>query len=241
MSLRHLFSTAYAQEILKLSYAGPVLNTAGSIESSPDCMIMDMRSHPFKLLRCEFKYIPQGKEDFVHNGKFDITILWSSPPGRSRSQLTQELLTQNGCAEIIVLEEMKAFCDLPKYTIDALLRIGNTDIIKRVALTKEAPSVFALCIAAQLYPNNFRMASMLELLSTRFPSVRRMHAKGKASVVSAFVQTKPPFLIRMYSDSYRWTSEFDSTSASAELRQLLTTNFRATLPTSDDLDQVKTD
>ena len=238
-SLRHLFSTAYAQEELRLSYIGPVLNSAGYIESSPDCIILDMRSHPFKPLRCEFKFIPQGKEDFAHNGNFDIAIFWSLPTGRSKQQFNIELLKQNGCAEIIVLEEMKAFRDLPTYTIDALSRMGSNDIIRKLALKREFPSVFALCIAARLYPETFQMDSMVDLLSSRFPSTKKMAPRGRANVVSAFIQTKPPLLTLMHGKSYRWTSEIDSMSASAELTELIKANFGENAPSSDDLDMVR--
>ncbi|MCX5905283.1 MAG: hypothetical protein NTV89_17840 [Proteobacteria bacterium] len=238
-SLRHLFSTAYAQEVLQLSYFGPVLSSAGYIESSPDCIILDMRAHPFKPLRCEFKYIPQGKDDFAHNGSFDVAILWSLPTGHSKSQLISELLHQNGCAEIIVLEEMKAFRDLPTYTIDALSRIGSNDIIRKLALKREFPSVFALCIAARLYPDKFQLDSMVKLLNSRFPSVKKMHPQGRANVVSSFIQTKPPLLTLMHGKSYRWTSEMDSMSASAELTELIKANFGENPPTSDDLDMVR--
>jgi hypothetical protein len=239
LSLRHLFSTAYSQEALQLSYMGPVINSVGYIESSPDCIIMDMRSHPFRPLRCEFKYIPQGKEDFAHNGSFDIAIFWSLPTGRSKQQLSSELLNQNGCAEIIVLEEMKAFRDLPTYTIDALSRIGSNEIIRELALKREFPSVFALCIAAQLYPDKFHLDRMIELLTSRFSSVKKMHPQGRANTVSAFIQTKPPLLTRMHGKIYRWTSEMDSMSASAELTELIKANFGENSPTNDDLNMVR--
>src|SRR6266700_2928288 len=95
-SLRHLFSSSFAEELLHLSYLGPVLNSAGSIESSPDCMILDMRMRPFKPLRCEFKFIPTAAHDFAHNGRFDIAIVWSLPSGLSKAQLLTDLLKQNG-------------------------------------------------------------------------------------------------------------------------------------------------
>ena len=125
MSLRHLFSTAYAQEVLQLSYIAPVLNPAGGIETSPDCMILDMRKHPFRALRCEFKFVPSSKNDFSHNGTFDIALTWSLPNALSKKQLLDELLEQNGCSELIVLDQMKAFQDLPVYTLDSLSRIGS--------------------------------------------------------------------------------------------------------------------
>lgn len=239
VSLRHLFSTAYAQEALRLSYVGPVLNSAGVIESSPDCMILDKRSHPFKPLRCEFKYIPSGKEDFAHNGRFDVAIVWSLPPGRSKQQLLDDLLKQNSCAEIVVLEDMKAFQDLPTYTIDSLSRLGGSDIVRNLALKREFPSVFALCIAARLYPEKFQMDRMVELLSSRFPSVKKMQPRGRANVVSAFIQTKPPLLTLMHSNYYRWTSEIDSVSAAAELAELIRANFGEHAPSVEDLDAVR--
>jgi hypothetical protein len=239
MSLLHLFSTGYAQEVLRLSYIGPVLNSAGVIESSPDCIILDMRSHPFKPLRCEFKFIPTGKEDFERNGNFDVAIIWSLPALRSKRQLLDDLLKQNGCSEIIVLAEMKAFQDLPTYTIDSLSRLGGTDIIRKLALKREFPSVFALWIAARLYPEKFQMDRMVGLLSSKFPSVKKMQPRGRANVVSAFIQTKPPLLSLMHRNSYRWTSEIDSVSASAELTELITANFGENIPSNDDLNAVR--
>jgi hypothetical protein len=239
MSLRHLFSTAYAQEVLHFSYIGPVLNSAEVIESSPDCMVLDMRSHPFRPLRCEFKYIPKGKEDFERNGNFDIAIIWSLPPGRSKRELYDELFKQNGCLELIVLSDIKAFHDLPTYTTDSLSRLGHTDIIRKLALKRDFPSVFALCIAARLYPEKFQMDLMVNLLSRKFPLVKKMHPKGRSNVVSAFIQTKPPLLTLMHGKSYRWTSEIDSVSASAELTELITANFGENNPSDDDLKAVR--
>jgi hypothetical protein len=238
ISLRHLFSTGYAQEVMHLSYIGPVLNSAGAIESSPDCMILDMRSHPFKPLRCEFKFIPAGKEDFAHNGQFDIAIVWSLPPGHSMHKLREELLKQNGCAEIVVLGDMKAFRDLPIYTDDSLSRLGGTDIIRKLALERKFPSVFALCIAARLYPKRFQVDRMVELLSSRFPSVKKIPPKGRVNVVTALNQNVPPLLIKMNKNSYCWTSEFDSMSGAAELTELITANFGEQPPSGDDLKAV---
>lgn len=235
MSLRHLFSTKWAQNELRLSYIGPVLNDAGTIESSPDCVILDMRTHPSKLLRCEFKHIPSGKDDFSHNGLFDIAILWSLPTGVLKQRLESELLQQNGCSEIIVLETMKAFRDLPAYTIDALKSLGTNDIVKKLALRRECASVFALCIAARLYPEKFQMDRMVELLSSKFPSVKRMQPRGRANVVSAFIQTKPPLLTWRQGKFYCWTSEMNSRSASDELTQLIKSHFGDAPPTDDDL------
>jgi len=235
ISLRHLFSTAYAQEILRLSYIGPVLTPTGVIETSPDCMILDMRSHPFRPLRCEFKYIPAGKNDFSHNGKFDIAVLWSLPSGLTKDRLLSELLVQNGCSELIILDTIKAFVDLPVYTRESLSRLGSTDTVKSLALKRELASVFSLCIAAKLFPNRFQLDRMLDLLSARFPTVKKMNPRGRSNVVSAFIQTKPPLLECMHGKTYRWTSEFDSVISAAELTELIRVNFASLPPSDEDL------
>lgn len=201
-------------------------------------MILDMRLHPFRPLRCEFKFIPSSKDDFAYNGRFDIAIIWSLPRGCSKNRLLTELLEQNGCAELIVLEDFKAFLDLPMYTFESLSRLGGSDIIRKLAIKRELPSVFALCMAARLYPEKFQIDRMVEFLSKRFPSVKKMQPQGRANVISAFIQTKPPLLTFMHGKYYRWTAEFDSVIAAAELTELITANFGEQAPSSDDLRSV---
>ena len=67
MSLRQLFSTEYAKQILNLSYLGPILGPDGKIDPSPDALILDMRKTPYKTLRCEFKFSPKSKDEFSKN------------------------------------------------------------------------------------------------------------------------------------------------------------------------------
>ncbi|HWW00457.1 MAG TPA: hypothetical protein VNZ64_12225 [Candidatus Acidoferrum sp.] len=234
-SLRHLFSSAFAGEVLHLSYLGPVLDSAGAIESSPDCMILDKRVHPFKPLRCEFKYVPEGIGAFSHNGRFEIAIVWSLGPGVTKPLLLEALLKQNECSELIVLTDMKAFRDLPPYSVASLSKLDGIELIRDVALRRDLPTVFAVCIAARLFPDKFELDRMMSLLSTRFPEVKQMKPQGRANVVSACLQTKPPLLEHMHGQFYRWTSEIDSTSGAAALSQLLTKNFLADPPSDDDL------
>ena len=239
MSVRHLFSSQYAQEELRLSYIGPILNSSGKIETSPDCMILDMRSHPFKSLRCEFKFVPSGKEDFSQNGKFDIAIMWSIPQSLSKQQLKDELFKQNGCTELVVLDERKAFKDLPVYTIESTSRLSDIGIVRQLALNRKYPSVFALYIAARLYPDKFQMSNMVTFLTQRFPSVKKMLKQGRSNVVCAFIQTNPPLLTKMHGNFFRWTSEIDNISAANELRELITSNFGESPPSRDDVELLR--
>jgi hypothetical protein len=239
MSLRHLFSSAFAQEVLRLSYIGPVLNDTGVMESSPDGMILDMRSSPFRPLRCEFKHKLQGKEDFSHNGSFDVAVVWSLPPTETKEHLLHDLLAQNGCSELIVLSEFKEFRDLPTYSRESLSRLGSVDLVRSKALNAEEYAVFALYIAARIFPDKFHMDHILALLTSRFPKVKKMQAKGRSNAVSAFIQTKPPLITRMHGKYYRWTSEFDSVIAARELAEVILLNFGGHLPSTEDLADVR--
>jgi hypothetical protein len=202
-------------------------------------MILDRRKHPFRPLRCEFKFIPSGKDDFIHNGKFDIAIIWSLPKGLSKGRLLAELLQQNACPELVVLEDSKAFSDLPAYTYEAWSRLGGCDIVRALAMNRQdLASVFALCMAAELYPGTFQIDRMVSFLSSRFPTVRRMQPRGRANVVSTFLMTKPALLERMYGQTYRWACGFDSVAAAAELAQLIRSNFAANPPSKEDLGAV---
>jgi len=239
MSLRHLFSTSYAQEILRLSYVGPVLNPAGVIESSPDCIILDQRESPFRPLRCEFKFIPLGKEDFAHNGMFDIAIIWNLQKGQTRDQLLNDLLQQNQCADLIILGTIKAFRDLPVYTPESIAKLGSADVVRELAIKTDIASVFGLCMAARLFPANFNMRRMVDFLSGRFPQVKKMQPKGRTNIISKFLQTKPPLITYMHGKEYRWTSEIDNAIAAAKLMKLITENFGVQGPTNDDLEEIR--
>jgi hypothetical protein len=239
-SLRHLFSTDYARDSLGLSYVGPVLNSAGEIESSPDCIVLDRTEHPYRPLRCEFKFIPLGKEDFAHNGMFEIAIIWALPDGLIKKRLLDDLLQQNGCSQLIVLKEEKAFWDLPIYTPDSISKLGNVGVVRELIMRRgmKEPTVFALCMAARIYPERFSMERTLKFLRKRFPAVERMQPKGRANVITAGLMCRPPLLQKMLGNTYRWTSKIDNEAAAAELIALLREN-QAQVPTADDLAAVR--
>jgi hypothetical protein len=134
---------------------------------------------------------------------------------------------------------MKAFRDLLGYAGDSLSRLGDVDIVKKIAIKRGFPVVFGLCIAAQLYPEKFHIDRMKEFLSRRFPSVKKMREQGKGNVVGAFLQTKPPLLELMHGQFYRWAHGIDSRFAAAELTQLIKANFGEEPPSKDDLEAVR--
>src|SRR5208282_1938012 len=197
------------------------------IESSPDCMILDQRKRPFRPLRCEFKFIALGREDFTHNGLFDIAVVWNLQKGLSKDRLLNDLLQQNGCAELIILEAMKAFRDLPAYGADVFAKLGDVGVVRNIAIQMNIANVFALCIAARLYPKKFNMKRMVAFLVKRFPEAKKMHPRGRGNVISKFLQTKPPLIQHMHGDEYRWTNAIDADMAASELTELIRGNFDA--------------
>jgi len=237
MSLRQLFSTPFAKELLGLSYIGPVLDQFGKVDTSPDALILDMRKSPYKVLRCEFKFIPNSKDDFSHNGKFDIAVIWSY--GKvEREKLKADLLHQNGCYEIIALEENKAFHSLIEYTNENIKLSQDFTALKTVILKRDPAYVTCLYMAASVYPKRINYEFMIEYLSRRFPQVAGMGAKGKSNAVTAFTQTSPPLMEWVFAKNYSWVKDFDSKIGKAYLAELLQINFRIDLPTDKDLEFV---
>jgi len=198
---------------------------------------LDKRGKRFKIWRCEFKYIPGGKEDFEHCGQFNIAVVWSIPPTTTKQELLDELLAQNGCHEIIVLSEFKAFSDLRKYHVPDPREFNRIDQLRSIILRRPYPTVFAAFIAAKIYPEDFRMDMMVDTLSTRFPEVKRMQPRGRANVVSALLQTRPPLLKRTHGNFYGWNDDINPTTALTEIERIIRTRFRKDIPSADIIDR----
>jgi hypothetical protein len=239
ISLRHLFSSEFCEERLRLSYIGPVLDASGRIQTSPDCEIWDMRQSPFRSRRCEFKHIPCGRTAFADNGQFEVAIMWALPPSLSKAQLQSDLLKQNGCGEVIVLNEDKAFAELPEYDRDFVSRMTDLGGFKEVVLDSKIQSVWPLYIAAKIFPDKFHLDDMIGLLCSKFPEVKEMQPRGRGNVVSAFLQTKPKLLEKRHGKFYRWAGEIDSQVAVTELSIMIRDRFQEHLPDDEDLRHVR--
>jgi len=237
MSLRQLFSTEFAKDILNMSYIGPVLNQMGRVDPSPDALILDMRKSPYRVLRCEFKFQPKSKDAFKDNGKFDIAIVWSIESPMTKEVLTRDLYEQNGCKEIIVCDESSKFHKLPDYEIENIERNFNVESIKNNILKNRSgiSSVMVIYIAAKNYPARINSEKMLEMLMQKYPKLASIPAKGRNNVVGTFIQTSPPLLKRMYGQVYEWNSDFDSVIGSAVIGELITVNYRENLPTEEEM------
>jgi len=241
-SLRHLFSSSYADDILKMSYLGPVVNESGEIETSPDCLILDKREKQWRTRRCEFKYIAYGKGDFTQNGNFDIVIVWSISPPLTKQNLLEGLSDQNGCQEIIVLSERKEFFDLEKYAIFDPKQLNGIEGLRTVLLEIREikyPTVFAAFIAAKMYPEKFDMSKVVNVLSNRFQDVKKMQPQGKANVFSKLLQTKPPLIKKMHGRIYCWNDSINAHLAVKEMEEIIRTRFYKDIPSSDIIDSLK--
>lgn len=241
-SLRHLFSSSYAEDILKMSYLGPAINESGEIETSPDCLILDKREEQWRTRRCEFKYTAYGKGDFTQNGNFDIAILWSMSPPLTKQNLREDLLAQNGCQEIIVLNEHKDFHSLEKYAVIDPKQLNGIEGLRTVLLEIpriKYPTVFAAFIAAKIYPEKFELRKVVNELSKRFPDVKKMQPQGKANVVVKLLQTKPPLIKKMHGRIYRWHDNINAHFAVKEMEEIIGARYDEDIPSSDIIDLLK--
>jgi hypothetical protein len=243
-STRHLFNTEYVQNKLKLRYVGPALSDGGDRQDSPDCLVLDVSSDKWDILRAEFKFIPEnGASDFSHNGQFDLAIIWDLTPKlrERRRDFEQELKDQNGCRRLILIRENIASDSLVDYTWENInmLRDFPTKEITDYVLAREAFYVWPLLVAAKISPNPFKFSKMIELLDQRFPEVRSMTKQGKANVLASWSQKHSKNLIEfLYADNYAWTKRYNAQLAAALLTQLLTDRFRCTLPSESDITSV---
>lgn len=240
MALRHLFSSKYGEDVLRMVYLGPVLTSSGKIADSPDCLILDRSEERWERLRCEFKHHPSSKKDFVDNGQFDIAVVWKTLPPSDKQTLSDELRTQNGCRKILILSEEPAFANLPEYRVPEASEFNGVDEVERVILVgvkgnTAYPTVFAAFIAASIYPDTFGIERMVSTLSNRFPEVKRMLPRGRANVVAKLLMTKTPLLERMYAGTYRWTSAINANQARQVIERLIRTHFRREVPGSEDI------
>lgn len=240
MSLRQLFSTEYAKNILGMSYIGPVLDQLGKIDPSPDALILDMRKSPYSVKRCEFKFSPFSKGDFSHNGKFDIAVMWSIQSPLTKEILLRDLLEQNGCHELVILDEISEFHALPEYELNNINRNFHLESLKDMILKVRSglPSIYVLYLASKIYPKRFDSDKVLELLLKKFPSVSAMKPQGRGNVVSAFIQTNPSLIKKMYGKSYEWNNDYDNVTSNALLSEIIKVHFRCELPNQFEIESV---
>jgi hypothetical protein len=243
ISLRHLFSSGYAENELKMSYLGPVLNQSGVPETSPDCLILDKRNEPWRILRCEFKYSPSSKKEFEQNGQFDIAIVWSISPPLTKSKLKEELLQQNGCYDIVVLVEYKAFSNLDEYSIPTVEEFSGINDVREIIRERERyATVYAAYIAAKIYPKGFPMDRMVNTLANKFSEVRKLKPQGRANIVSSLMQTKPPLIKWRYGNIYSWNgNDINAKMAAIEIERIIRGDIHQQVPDAETIDSFEKD
>ncbi len=246
MSLRQLFSTDYAKGILNFEYLGRVINTGdkyGGYETSPDALILDTRESPNQVLRCEFKCHVDNWSRFKNNGQFDIAIIWSLAYWIYRSnyqmdKFCRHMREEHSCREIIILKEIKEFSGLPKYNLTAINNLKEASIVRELSLNQTPPSVYALYIAAKIYPMCFDLDKMVELLINLLPEMKRKKPRGQASIATAFCQTKPSLIQPRGKKSYQWSNDVANAAAIPIIESVIVVNFGMQLPSESDIASV---
>jgi len=239
ISLRHLFSTNYANNILKIEYWRPVVNNLGQIEPSPDCMVLDKRHDPYQLKRCEFKYIPGLINDFRHNGNFDMALIWDLPNGINRNLFAQQLRDQNNCLEIIVLTDMNDFRRLPDYSIPAQVNFAPIQRMTDFLLTREPDVIFSAYLIARSFPNSINSDRLVELLVERFQRIRNMRPQGRGNATARFLQMNPPLIKYRYGSYYSWNNDFEPSVSINTMERLFRENFMMDIPNIDLLERIR--
>ncbi len=242
-SLRHLFSTNYSNSILRIEYWGPVVNSSGQIEPSPDCIVLDKRREPYRLKRCEFKYIPGSIDDFKHNGDFDIALVWAlaipKDKDKDRQSFANGLKVQNNCTELIVLSEMHDFRNLPDYSIPDRLNLALIQRMTDFLLTREPDVMFSAYLIAKAYPSNINSDRLVELLVERFLRIRDMQPKGRGNAIARFLQMKPPLIKFCYGRYYCWNNDFEPMASINTMERLFRENFKIDIPNIDLLERIR--
>jgi len=243
-ALRHLFSSRLGEETLRMSYIGPVLDPSGRNQENPDCLILDKRGEKWRVLKCEFKYVPDNKQDFARNSQFDIAILWSFPPS-ARASLAKDLAGQNGCGEVIVLtDDYPIFRRLPSYDPPRPGELKDAGVesveeVLRNIKNTAYPTAYAAYIAAAISPLNFHLSMMVDVLEKRFPEVRKMSPRGRHNPVTKLLQTDPPLISSPYRDKYVWTEEINAKEARSRIDYIISNKFRGETPDNDIITRFK--
>lgn len=238
MSLRHLFSSEYSKNILNIQYLGPIINNTNQIEPSPDCFVIDKRNTNYSIKKCEFKYIPSGINDFKHNGKFDIAIVWDLPNKINRDIFSKSIYQQNNCNEIIVLNDFYKFRKLPDYCIPKTENLVLIDRLYDYLIKREPDVIFSAYLFAKSYPNNINSDKLRGILDKRFPRIRGMARKGKGNITGRFIQMNPPLLNLKYGKNYCWNNDYEHNLSLITMEILLVENFNIDIPFSDILKEL---
>jgi len=241
-ALRHLFSSTLGQDTLRISYIGPVLDPSDRILPNPDCLILDRRGKEWKIRRCEFKYEPENKHSFAHNGQFEVAIVWKMAPS-IRESLKTALAEQNGCQEIVVLNDYPAFSTLPAYRAlkPGELEDRGIEQVESVILgvrNTGYPTAYVAYIAAAIYPLTFDLEMMKHAIS-EFPEVQRMLPQGRGNIISKLRQTRTPLLTSPYHNRYKWVGTIHPEQARTAIAKLITTRFERKIPDAEIIAEFK--
>ncbi len=226
MSLRLLLSTDNAQKVLDIEYLGPVLNSSGNTETSPDAMVLDKRGDTAVKVRCEYKVHVTSSSNFSQNGTFGLAIAWSiskhlAKDREAREELESSLLENHSCSELIILSDFKFFRDLPDYNLKNLNNVEPTTYFDELCSKRSLPSLMALYVAVKIYPRRFDLDKVVSHFTKLFPEPMDIAAQGRANIITAFMQTKPALLHRVYNKCYKWSNVIDRNIALASLELML--------------------
>ena len=228
-SLRHLFSSEFAEKSIKVSYLGPVLN-AGVIQNSPDCLVIDRRTIPFTIKRCEFKFEPTNINQFAYNGQFELAIIWGVGPGLTIPALQAGLLQQNGCNDIIALNQIIEFQNLPNYILPTPPDIQNLDDLNDILIQSRFETVYTAYCFARAYPDQLDLNKIKIHLRQNFHVFAQTALQGQHNAIICLKNRLNPIIELTHQHYYRWYNQRNVNLAIPIIENVIINNFHRALP-----------
>jgi hypothetical protein len=226
--VRQLFSAAMIAEHFKIFVLGAVLGASGKVESSPDCLALDMRDRDMSFKRIEFKYMVENIDEFEENGQFDIAVAWASMI--PRPVLERALAEKHGCQEIILLSEHKICRNLPDYNDDNIKSVSISSKIEQILMRRTLEAILAAYYAVSVYPREFSSPEVLAFLRTHLGNNGFDQSRQSITQKSIASLQMGGLLEKTRRHWYRWAPSLNPAHALPSITKLILKS-RTTLPT----------
>jgi len=76
---------------------------------------------------------------------------------QKKDRFHSDLLQQNGCFDLLILEDVKAFGDLPAYSAESITKLHKADVVRRLAVKTPLASVFGFALRRSSTPSALKI------------------------------------------------------------------------------------
>jgi len=114
---------------------------------------------------------------------------------------------------------------------------GIRELRKFILQEKKFANLVCAYVAAKLYPEEFSGDRMCKTLVKYLPGVKPA-PKGKGTFLQALRVTKPPLIVRMFGESYRWNNDINASLAVQEMEQWIR-RWKKDIPSAEMIETVR--